>query len=132
MLGNVVCGVAHQPEAYSALHRQCAQRLQQVSACCMATLPPNFDRSFFRYADLGRRVVNEALPEEQESSLCSLDSVACVGSSALMGHHLMGVADKWRAGSELSAVQLHKVGMNKEERAEVLEQLLALAQRHCL
>lgn len=68
----------------------------------------------------------------EEEELCPLRAIGCVGSSSRVGEHLAHAAELWRAGSELSAVQLHKAGMGAEERAEVLEQLFALAQRHSL
>ena len=62
----------------------------------------------------------------------NIRSVGCVGSSPKMGEHLRGVAELWRTGSELSAVQLLKAGMDDGERMETLEKLHLLAQKHSL
>lgn len=57
-----------------------------------------------------------------------MPSIGAVGCNSLTGQHLLNVTAAWSSGIKTSAAQLEKVGMNQEERAELTEHLLSIAQ----
>jgi hypothetical protein len=63
-----------------------------------------------------------------ETEYFAVPSIGAVGSNGLTGRHLENVTAAWSSGGRISATQLDKVGMNQEERAEVTEHLLSIAQ----
>lgn len=80
------------------------------------------------YHDFGRP--QDRTSTWNDSSLCSIDSVAGVGSGPQVGRHLDNIVDAWRTGSQMSAIHLDKVGLSAEERTEITEMLLTSSQRY--